>query len=84
MILIFLSLVPQLRRAGPLRLQRLVLTVLYDREHLMVAPRVVQLLLLLVIQENALPLIILLLEDTHHAVLQVSLFKSIEMLGVVS
>jgi len=84
MILILLSLVPQLRRASPLRLQRLVLTILNDRKHLMVAPRVVQLLLLLVIQEDALPLIILMLEDTHHAVLQVSLFQSIEMLGVVS
>ena len=40
----------------------------------MVTPRVVQLLLLLMIQKNALPLIILLLEDTHHAVLEVSLF----------
>lgn len=49
MILILLSLVPQLRRASPLRLQRLVLTILNDRENLMVAPRVVKLLLLLVI-----------------------------------
>jgi hypothetical protein len=36
------------------------------------------------IQEDALPLIILLLEDTLHAVLEVSLLQSIEMLGVVS
>jgi hypothetical protein len=37
-----------------------------------------------VIQEDALPLIILLLDDTHHAVLEVSLLQSIEMLRVVS
>jgi hypothetical protein len=38
MLLLFLSLVPQLRRASPLRLQRLVLTILYDRENLMLPP----------------------------------------------
>ncbi len=39
---------------------------------------------MLLIQEDALPLIILLLDDTHHAVLEVSLLQSIEMLRVVS
>lgn len=41
-------------------------------------------LLLLVIQEDSLPLIILVLYDTHHAVLEVGLLQSIEMLRVVS
>jgi hypothetical protein len=36
-----------------------------------------------VIQEDSLPLIILVLYDAHHAVLEVSLLQSIEMLRVV-
>ena len=56
-----------------MRLQRLVLTVLNDREHLMIPPGVVQLLLLLMIQKNSLLLINLVLDNTNHAVLEVSL-----------
>lgn len=36
------------------------------------------------IQEDSLPLIVLVLDNTHHAVLEVSLLQSIEMLRVVS
>ena len=41
-------------------------------------------LLLLVIQEDSLPLIVLVLDDAHHTVLEVSLLQSIEMLRIVS